>query len=44
MPDGGYRSYTALMDRFIPDLTKQGVTKELMDLITVKNPVNAFAF
>jgi phosphotriesterase-related protein len=44
MPDDGYRGYTALMERFVPELTKWNITDEQLQLITVKNPVNAFAF
>jgi phosphotriesterase-related protein len=44
MPDDGYRGYTALMEVFIPELMKRNVTDEQLQLITVKNPVNAFAF
>lgn len=44
MPDDGYRGYTALVDDFIPRLSTKGVTKEQLELITVRNPVKAFAF
>ena len=40
----GYRGYTALMENFIPELLKHGVTEEQLHLITVNNPANAFAF
>jgi phosphotriesterase-related protein len=44
LPEGGYRGYTALVKDFIPELLKQGVTEEKLQIITEKNPVNAFAF
>lgn len=44
MPEGGYRGYTALVENFIPELLQRGVPEELIQLITVKNPANAFAF
>jgi phosphotriesterase-related protein len=44
LPDEGYRGYTALTESFIPELSKQGVTEEQLHLITVENPVSAFAF
>jgi phosphotriesterase-related protein len=44
LPDEGYRGYTALMRDFIPALLQQGVTEEQVNLITVDNPANAFAF
>jgi phosphotriesterase-related protein len=44
LPDDGYRGYTALVESFLPELSKQGVTEEQLHLITVKNPADAFAF
>jgi phosphotriesterase-related protein len=44
LPEGGYRGYTALVKDFIPELLKQGVSEEKLQIITEKNPVNAFAF
>lgn len=47
-PDGlprpdGFRGYTALIDRFIPDLKARGVSDEMIHLMTVTNPAGAFA-
>ena len=44
MPDGGYRGYTALVESFIPELRKRGITEEQLHLFTVENPASAFAF
>jgi phosphotriesterase-related protein len=44
LPEVGYRGYTALVENFIPELLKNGVTEEQLHLITVKNPAKAFAF
>lgn len=44
LPDDGYRGYTALIKDFIPALLQRGVTQEQIDIITIKNPANAFAF
>ncbi len=44
LPEGGYRGYTALVNDFIPELLKLGVTEEQVQIITDKNPANAFAF
>jgi phosphotriesterase-related protein len=44
LPDDGYRGYTALVESFIPELSKQGITEEVMHHITVENPASAFAF
>jgi phosphotriesterase-related protein len=44
MPEGGYRGYTALVEDFIPELMKRGITQEQVRLITRENPVEAFAF
>jgi len=44
LPEGGYRGYTALVEHFIPELLKHGVTEEQLHLITVNNPAKAFAF
>jgi phosphotriesterase-related protein len=44
LPDDGYRGYTALTKNFIPALLQRGVTQEQIDLITIQNPANAFAF
>ncbi len=43
-PEGGIRGYTALVEEFIPALRAHGVTDELVHLITVSNPIRAFAF
>jgi phosphotriesterase-related protein len=43
-PEGGYRGYAALVKDFIPELLKQGVTEAQLQIVTEKNPVNAFAF
>ena len=43
LPEGGYRGYTALVKDFLPELLKQGVTKEQVQIITEKNPIRAFA-
>jgi len=44
MPDEGYRGYTALTKEFIPALLERGISEELVRLITVNNPFQAFAF
>lgn len=44
LPKEGYRGYTALVREFIPALLAQGVTEEQLNLITVLNPREAFAF
>jgi phosphotriesterase-related protein len=44
LPEEGYRGYTALTKDFIPALLQRGVTEEQVQIITVNNPVNAFAF
>jgi phosphotriesterase-related protein len=44
LPEGGYRSYTALVKDFLPELLKQGVTEQQLQIITEKNPINTFAF
>ena len=44
LPEGGYRGYTALTRDFLPELSKRGITKEQVRLITVDNPAKAFAF
>jgi phosphotriesterase-related protein len=44
LPDDGYRGYTALTKDFIPALLKRGVTHKQIQLITIQNPTNAFAF
>ena len=44
MPDAGYRGYTALMNDFLPELMNGNATEDQLRLITVMNPVNAFAF
>ena len=44
LPEGGYRGYTALVKDFVPELLKQGVTEQQLQIITEKNPVAAFAF
>ena len=44
LPEGGYRGYTALVKDFIPKLLKLGVSEERVQIITEKNPANAFAF
>ena len=43
-PEGGIRGYTALVEEFIPALRTHGVTDELVHLITMSNPIRAFAF
>jgi phosphotriesterase-related protein len=42
-PEGGIRGFTALVEEFIPALRARGVTEELIHLITVTNPAQAFA-
>jgi phosphotriesterase-related protein len=44
LPDDGYRGYTALVNDFIPELLKRGATEESVQLMTSRNPANAFAF
>lgn len=44
LPEGGYRGYTALTQDFIPALLERGISEEQVQLITVANPVRAFAF
>jgi phosphotriesterase-related protein len=44
LPEGGYRGYTALTQDFIPALLERGICEEQVRLITVANPVSAFAF
>ena len=44
LPEGGYRGYTALTKEFIPALLERGISEEQVRLITVANPVRAFAF
>jgi phosphotriesterase-related protein len=44
LPDGGFRGYTSLTKEFIPALLERGVTEEQVRLITINNPVHAFAF
>lgn len=44
-PEGdGIRGYTALFKFFIPDLLKHGVTENIIEEITIRNPAQAFAF
>jgi len=43
-PEGGYRGYTDLVDQFIPELAKAGVSEDEILQITHENPVSAFAF
>ena len=42
--EGGIRGYTELVESFIPALRARGVTDDLIQLITVINPGQAFAF
>jgi phosphotriesterase-related protein len=42
--EGGIRGYTDLIESFIPALRSRGVTEDLIRLITVTNPGQAFAF
>ena len=44
LPEGGYRGYTALMNEFLPALSARGIADEQIRIITVDNPVRAFAF
>lgn len=44
LPEDGYRGYTALAKEFLPELSKRGISEELVRLITVNNPADAFAF
>ena len=44
LPAEGFRGYAALVRDFIPALLKRGISEEQIRLITVNNPVNAFAF
>jgi len=44
LPEGGYRGYTALTNDFLPSLLERGISKEQARLITVDNPIRAFAF
>ncbi|MFN8240789.1 MAG: hypothetical protein U0X39_08570 [Bacteroidales bacterium] len=42
--DGGsFRHFNTLFDKLIPEMEKEGFTREEIDLIVEKNPVNAFA-
>ena len=42
-PEGGVvKPYTNLFGEFMPALEKTGFDKNLIDLITVKNPADAF--
>ncbi len=44
-PEGtGIRGYTALFKSFIPGLRKHGITDDIIEQITIKNPAEAFAF
>jgi phosphotriesterase-related protein len=44
-PEGdGIRGYSALFKFFIPDLLKHGVTENIIEEITIRNPAKAFAF
>jgi len=44
LPDEGFRGYTALTQEFLPALLERGITEEQVRVITVNNPVRAFAF
>jgi phosphotriesterase-related protein len=44
LPEGGFRGYTALAKDFIPALRVRGMTEAQLRLITVNNPIEAFAF
>jgi len=44
LPEEGFRGYAALARDFIPALLQRGISEEQIRLITVNNPVNAFAF
>jgi phosphotriesterase-related protein len=44
LPDGGYRGYTALTADFLPALRQRGITEEQLQMITMQNPIRAFAF
>jgi len=44
LPEQGFRGYTALARDFIPVLLKRGIREEQVRLITVNNPLKAFAF
>jgi len=44
LPEEGFRGYTALISEFVPALQARGMTAEQVKRITVKNPVEAFAF
>jgi phosphotriesterase-related protein len=44
LPEQGFRGYTALARDFIPGLLERGITEEQVRLITVNNPLKAFAF
>jgi predicted metal-dependent phosphotriesterase family hydrolase len=44
LPEDGFRSYTALMEEFLPALLERGIIEEQVRLITVDNPARAFAF
>jgi phosphotriesterase-related protein len=40
---GTYRGYTAIFDELIPALQERGITEEEIELILVRNPVEAFS-
>jgi len=44
LPENGFRGYTALARDFIPGLLERGIREEQVRLITVNNPLKAFAF
>jgi phosphotriesterase-related protein len=44
LPEEGYRGYTALTSDFLPALRKRGITEDQLQMITVQNPIRAFAF
>lgn len=43
-PEGGIRGYTSLVEDFLPRLQAGGVTKKILQKITVSNPARIFAF
>jgi phosphotriesterase-related protein len=43
VPEGGVRGYTPLMEEFVPALRARGLQEAVVRLITVTNPVRAFA-
>jgi phosphotriesterase-related protein len=43
-PSGGVRGFTTLVEDFLPQLRRSGISEDLIHQITVTNPFQAFAF